>query len=66
MRVELVLDRELDLDFEGKKGNYLRNSMTLAELKVIQIDLYKLLMQNIEKHVLKGEPKDPNMQCHLI
>ena len=30
-----------------------------------QTDLYKVLMQNIENSVLKGEPKDPNMQWSL-
>ena len=52
----------IDLEFEGKKGNYLRTCKTLAGLKVEQIDLYKVLMQNIESCVLKGETKDPNMQ----
>ena len=51
----------IDLDFEDKKGNYLRTCKTLVEMKVEQIDLYKVLMQNIESCVLKGEPKEPNM-----
>ena len=49
-----------DVDFEGKKGNYLRTYKTLAELKVEQIDLYEVLMQNIDSCVLKREPKDSN------
>ena len=52
----------MDVAFEGKEGNYLRTCKTLAELKVEQIDLYKVLMQNIESCVFKGEPKHPNMQ----
>ena len=52
----------IELDFEGKKGNYLRTCKTLVELKMEQIDLYNVLIQNIESCVLKGEPKESTMQ----
>ena len=51
----------IDLDFEGQKGNYFSICKTLAELKVEQIDMYRVLMQNIESGVLNGESKDPHM-----
>ena len=51
----------IDLDFEGKKGKYLKTCKTLAELKVEQINLYKVLMLNIERYVLK---RDISMICH--
>ena len=43
----------IDLDFEDKKGNYLRTYKSLVELNVEQIDLYKVIMQNIKSCVLK-------------
>ena len=52
----------IDSNFEDKKGNYLKTCKTLAVVQVEQTDLKKVLMQSIESCVLKGEPKDPNMQ----
>ena len=56
----------MDLDFEGKKGNYLRTCKTLTELKVEHIDLYKVLMQNMESCLFKGEPNIKICNGHLI
>ena len=56
----------VDLDFEGKKGNYLRTCKTLEEVKVEQINLYKLPIQNIESCVLRGSQKIQICNGHLI
>ena len=52
----------IDLDFEDKKGNYLRICKTLAQLKVEQIDLYKSSHAKYRELCVKGEPTDPSMQ----
>ena len=72
-KYEAILSRRIslgqettDLDIEDKKRNYLRTCKNLAEVKVEQIDLYKVLMQNMESCVLRGSQKIQICNGHLI